>query len=374
MEIVFDHNEERSSEELVLLKPASVETEMSESEDDKLEIQMESESESEQSDNSDNDETMGTDLQELSDEEMDRWMLVKLVCGWTKRTLLASLTLAKRKVSWRKWYSRMRKYYSTINPQDTTMPLNGGFVSDLEKLFLITVEWYVRENLFDIPLDATELLWFIFTDGRNVWGKNEVIAFGPKQVHHLQSPLNIWPLMMVKWKGKETFQKLQECDRQLALSSFIQKMNGKLISVGNRKLILRFPIITDWMSLLPIMHNTADPQARVTVNGVNPVICGLCGFSGSDKVHGWKLDVTKVWNRLSPDSPLWANFVHLFGATPEMCVWEPLHCHTRVLDTFVHWLVHQNAGGRMKEGMHIIKVIIKRKYIPTTSFTIKEVI
>ena len=84
----------------------------------------------------------------------------------------------------------------------------------------------------------------------------------------------------------------------------------------------------DWMSLLPVMNNCNQPSASLKNRKEVQRICGLCHFSTSHKAGFWKRNPRAEFPRVTAESSIWADFVHLFGALPSCIVWEPLHTHT----------------------------------------------
>lgn len=133
--------------------------------------------------------------------------------------------------------------------------------------------------------------------------------------------------------------------------------------------VVKVPLVMDWISLIAVMNNCAQPNATVSRGGDQP-LCGLCHFTTVHKAGFWKLNAHEKFNRYTADSAIWGLRQHLFGATPETCVWEPLHCHTRCLDNVIHFF-HRSAPskGRFEELMGRFHPGWKE----TTSLTIKTV-
>jgi hypothetical protein len=225
-------------------------------------------------------------------------------------------------------------------------------------------------------------------------GKNELIAIAVRYVRQFQSPSNVWPIAMAKWKGAETFDALKYLDNLLHITSFVTwaeeqvsvgvlfsrscfcfltETNGQVVEIGTRRLPVAMPVAADWMSLIPVMNNCALPNATPSPStGTNSVICGLCGFTALDKVSSWKSMIDKFWLRSAATDVRWAGVEHLFAATPEKVVWEPLHCHTRCLDTFLKFLIGNLAAAQTRQLATILHPA-HENYSATASLTINSV-
>ena len=215
---------------------------------------------------------------------------------------------------------KTKTYASFADVHDLARPLDGASVTNLDKLFDDCVAYYTREKLWCIPDDATELIWFIYFDCRHVWANNMLIGWGPKQVSHPHSPSNILPLLMAKWEGNESYDKLFVHDLQLKLTAWATAHDGKIININGRNLVIRCPIIVDWVAQLAVLNNCAVPSAQVCKDGRDPIVCGLCGFRVSCKCGEWREDPLHVWRRISDVHPLWSQHPHLFGATPSKTI------------------------------------------------------
>lgn len=127
------------------------------------------------------------------------------------------------------------------------------------------------------------------------------------------------------------------------------------------------------MSLIPVMNNCALPNATPSpTTGMNPPICGLCGFTAMHKTGLWKTKIDEVWKRWKPTDTAWSSVPHLFAATPQKVIWEPLHCHCRCLDTVFKFFLSYVSGEAASEFATILHRA-QEKYSATASLTINSV-
>ena len=290
--------------------------------------------------------------------ELDRLMYVKLATGWTKKDVKKHLALSHKTLSWREWYRRLTEIVSDFDvrnfPSDSG--INGAFIGggNLEAVFNKIIAFYTSNKMWRFEPGDTECIAFIFWDGRFIFGKNKLAAMGFKQVQHCQSPNNIFPISMSKWKGSETFEKLKQVMEIVGVQDFIRKFNGKSIQIDGKTFRLVFLAIVDWMSLIAGLNNTATPASRES-RYKDPCLCGLCGFKASDKVHGWRQCPLYEWRRYRADDPVWNSAEHLLPLSPEFWIWEPLHLITRVLDTIVHFILDNSRGNTTKQLRKVLK-------------------
>ena len=291
-------------------------------------------------------------LSKVTGIELDRLMYVKLATGWTKKDVKKHLALAEKTISWREWYRRLTEIVSDFDIQNfpADSGINGAYVGagKLEGLFKKLLDHYTKSAMWEFEDDDDECIVFVFWDGHFVFGKNELMAMRFKQVKHCQSPNNIFPISMAKWKGAEAFNKLKQIAEIAGLQEFIRKFNGKEIEIGERKFRLFFPVIVDWMSLIAGLNNTAPPASRES-RYKDPCLCGLCGFKASDKAKGWRQACFFQWKRYLAENPEWNSVEHLLPLDPEFWIWEPLHLITRVLDTIVHYVLSHSRSEIAKQ-------------------------
>jgi len=284
--------------------------------------------------------------------ELDRLIFTKLMSGWTKEHVNEHLILARKKMSWRSFYSCLTELCSETDVRNfSAANISGAYVGggDLTRIFNNMLAVTTALGRWEIPASADCLQILIFQDGRRIWGKNELLALGLKQVKKMQSPDNIFPIATAHWPtSSETFERLQMLVDATGLDKFIAANEGRLVSVGGRVLPLRFMLAVDWMSLIPSLNNTDQPSARPTAN-YNPCNCGLCNFRGTDKMEGWRSNPLYVWHRVTAESQFWNSAKHLYPLGPDSYIWEPLHCHMRVLDTIVHWILDHSSSGVKKQ-------------------------
>ena len=310
---------------------------------------------------------------QLSESAMKELMVTKLIKGWSKPDMKAHLALSKQSISERKWYDLMRGYWQPFDPVALSRPLNGGYIGNLSSAFDKMLEFYEKQQLLHIPAHENRLIWSVYWDGKTLWGPNELIAWGPRQVDHCHSPTNIHPLVMAHWQGKESFEGLAAVDQQLRLTEWLKSHEGEWKTlIDGRSVQLTFPLVVDWMALIPILNNTAQPSSQPTAT-TDPCLCGLCGFPASVKVLGWLHDPMRIWKRVAASDLQWKDYQHLFNAVPKQCIWGPFHTNTRCLDTVIHWVLRQ-YGSAGKPLNRILKECIGRTLSPQTALIIKEVL
>ena len=308
----------------------------------------------------------------LSSAELRELMLSKLLRGWRKADVSLTVACVNRSLRWPEWYSIMRGYWEPWGIHD--LPggeINGAAVLNMSACLQRCTSWYNSRGLWEIPKGAVAHLASFYHDGRRVWGKNELIAWAFRYVRNFQSPDNVWPLAMAKWTGGETYDKLAAIDAHVGLGAVVRELRGTQLTFGGCTLPLEFPVITDWMSLLPVMNNCSLPNATVHADGVNPVICGLCGWSAHDKTAGWREDgqLLREFPRHAADAREWTDAPHLYAARPSDCVWEYTHLQTRALDTWINLYLlpqcgrlradfsgeyHELTGSKWKTGKKLI--------------------
>jgi hypothetical protein len=182
---------------------------------------------------------------------------------------------------------------------------------------------------------------------------------------------------MVQWGGSETHCGLETVARELHLTEAVEHLDGADISVNNghnvRIVRLRFVISIDWISMLGALNNMAEPSARVTKEGCNCVLCGLCGATAKNlEITG--ADIFIVWKR--SDDVRWKSIMRFLPFGPERFVWEPLHCHNRCLDIVVHLLFRALPPSIRSKVAEIVSKTgrsWKNEPEPSQSLIIKEV-
>lgn len=270
---------------------------------------------------------------------LEMQLFSKLARGWVKDDVILNAELYGAPFHEKQFYQLLTHHAEWASVRPLSAPYSGASVSNLSTLFMATIEWYNRRQLWDIAENTTCLPWLLYNDGRNVWGKNELIAWGPKCSKATQSPEHIWPLAMASWQGEETFTELFQVTTQFGLPEFIKTTNGKLFHIGGRELPVHFFFCADWMSLIPALNNTSSPNSRPTQEGHDPCLCGLCGIRGSQLMaREQRLD---QFPRMAPSDMLWQASVHLFDLPPGDYVWEPLHCLNRCLQSAISFTMEE---------------------------------
>lgn len=304
-------------------------------------------------------------------------LLGKLFRGQTKTDVEFFLKLLGGNTSMRQLYESLKEHsaWADVRNMSAADGLNGAYVGggDLGCILDETIAFYNEQDLWDIPPDATKLPWLLYFDGRTVFGKNELFAWGPKLGACPQSPMHIWPLAMVKWEGSESYQKLSVVARLLELEKVVRERQGKPVRVGGRTLDLVFIVVVDWMALSGLMHNTAEPSARPTQAGGDPVCCGLCGLRAS-QLQMDNPDVENFFARA--DDVRWRSDIRFIPLGPSFFIWEPLHCHTRCLDLILHVLLSRakpQLRGKIVELLSSCGRNWPDKPKSAHSFIIKEV-
>lgn len=137
--------------------------------------------------------------------DLDRLIFVKLFAGWSKSDVRAHMLLEKHRLSWKLLYRRISELaeWAAVGNFPPNDGINGGFVGggNPEGILRQLIDMYTEQHLWSLDPSMDALIVYIYMDGRRVWGKNELLAFGFKQCVHFQSPANVYPLAMAKWTG-----------------------------------------------------------------------------------------------------------------------------------------------------------------------------
>ena len=303
--------------------------------------------------------------------QLEGYILTKLLRGWSRSDTRQAMALAGLGFPATAWYNRLRELREgwPVKDIDGVTGLGGACVENAAQIHDKALQYYSVLDLIDLPQLATYFLSVIYLDGRNLWGKNELIAWMFRQVLHKQSPDNVWPILLAKVTGAESFPMLYQLDTQAGISESVREVRGSTVTVNGRVLEVAVPILGDWMSLLPIMNNCDLPSAHPLANGDDPCICGLCGWASSMKkltLDGSGAELYKVWSTYSLDAPEWLIVPHLFGAGPQDIIWEPLHLINRATDIVLKHagqflpsstfgtLYHDVTGSIYKDGRSLI--------------------
>ena len=86
--------------------------------------------------------------------------------------------------------------------------------------------FYTNRQLWTIPHEEPNILIPITLDGRNIWGKNILLAWGPRHVLNTHSLTNVWPLAMWKSSTAKNWEDIQEVEQELQLTSYIDQVDG----------------------------------------------------------------------------------------------------------------------------------------------------
>lgn len=126
------------------------------------------------------------------------------------------------------------------------------------------------------------------------------------------------------------------------------------------------------MALIAVMNNCAEPSASIRKSTDVVRLCGLCAFNTLNKSSYWKNAPLTEFRRCTAQGALWTSEV-LFGATPDCCVWEPLHLLTRCVS---NWLTYIHAPLSASAGEDLIELIERycKDFNITSGLTIKTVI
>lgn len=132
------------------------------------------------------------------------------------------------------------------------------------------------------------------------------------------------------------------------------------------------PIVVDWEALQTVMNNCAPPNASLTTSVESSRLCGLCSFTTDYKSAFWKTSPLRLWTRCHAGHSLWEGN-HLFNATPDECVWEPLHCHCRVLSHYISYIIESVNSTASTALTEMLDNLVTNGFSEESGFTIKTV-
>ena len=133
----------------------------------------------------------------------------------------------------------------SIDPASAGMDsshVSGAYIRDGIKFFMWIVQYYTALKLWLPFLQwfKRQLLCALFLDGRRVWGKNELAALVFKVVQNCQSPVNVWPLMMLKTMLGETFKLLGTIEAHVGFGKIREALHNRVSTTDFSSLFFFF--------------------------------------------------------------------------------------------------------------------------------------
>ena len=189
----------------------------------------------------------GTDHGEEKRKQIEKWLFVKLLLALPKQVIDTVAALNDCSIQMPLVYELLQEHSNFAEIKNAVGTVNGALVGNLRAYFNWMLGYYRDLHLWRFHEGAQHLLVPLFFDNRSIWGKNELFAWGPRHVLHTQSPSNMWPLAMWKFKGKETYNRIRYLDNFMGITTSRQGLHNSVCSLTFSQFTPNF-----WHSLMTV--------------------------------------------------------------------------------------------------------------------------
>ena len=165
--------------------------------------------------NSDGNHSGGT----VSAATLELLVFTKLFLVLPKVSFFMLTGLVGLRITERDLYTKIEQLCGWAEVKNLRGTESGGFIGNILNYFTWIIGYYTDLCLWQLPEGQSTLLFPLFMDNRTIWGKNLLIAWGPRHVAWAQSPNNTWPLAVIKWRGKENYTRIAYLDLYMGIGA-----------------------------------------------------------------------------------------------------------------------------------------------------------